>query len=319
MVKKFFRDHPVHRKIVPFLDYLFLLRPTYFFAIWIVFCAGMFSSQFIHDSNLIWGEKLSLNSILLIIGLSSFTSACFINWQLNSETNFPLQKKVFLINEKINSKNAMIVQYILFTFGAILIGISDFIMIPFLVLILYFCTSIINKNKFKPNIVSIIALSILIYLMGYFHKHFLLSTQFEFKNIQIIFSYLFFAIIIAILIQKDRDFDSDTNSVLNYIVLIFLCILAGINGFLLNDPISSTASITILPFLIMVLIRNSHIDLLRAIRYSLLILAVFIFSTYPQFIWTSIGIYILSKYYYWHRFDFHYPKLVLENDRNNTK
>jgi hypothetical protein len=319
LVKKFFRDHPIHKKIVPFLDYLFLIRPTYFFAIWIVFSAGMYSSQFIHDSNLIWGLQLSLNSILLIIGLTSFCSACFINWQLHSESYYPLQKKIILLNEKINFQNAKIIQFSLFIIGSLLIGISNFIMLPFLVLILYFCTSIINKNQLEPNLVTMTALSLFIYLMGFTHIHFLVSNEFDFQNLQIILSYLFFAIIVVLLIQKGKDSKRGANLSLINFILIILCVLAGVNGFILDDPIASTASITIFPFLIMILIRNSHIDLLRAIRYSLLILAVFLFSTYPQFIWFSFGIYFLSKYYYWHRFDFHYPKIVLENDRNNSK
>jgi len=58
----------------------------------------------------------------------------------------------------------------------------------------------------------------------------------------------------------------------------------------------------------------NNIDLLRAIRYSLLILAVFVFTTYPQFIWFSVGLYFLSKYYYWHRFDIHFPALAINDD-----
>ena len=109
---------------------------------------------------------------------------------------------------------------------------------------------------------------------------------------------------------------SGKSAVKLYLISLILTILSCLFGIYCNDPIASTASLTIIPFIIMVYFRNSEIDLLRAVRYSILILSMFLFSAYPQFIWISILLYFISKYYYWHRFDFHYPKLVLENDRN---
>ena len=69
MVKKFFRDHTIHKKIVPFLDYFFLLRPSYFFNIWLLFCAGMFVVQILNNPAQIWGIKLSFNSLLYYLEL----------------------------------------------------------------------------------------------------------------------------------------------------------------------------------------------------------------------------------------------------------
>ena len=319
MVKKFFRDHPVHKKIVPFLDYFFLLRPTYFFAIWITFSLGLYSSQFIHSKDIIWGLSLSLNSIMLIIGITFFCSGCFINWQLNSETNFPLQHKVNLINDKINPQYAVVIQYILFSIGTLMVFFSDLTILPFLILIIFFCTSFINKRIYDPGIVELFALGSFVYLTGFIHNHFLHGVEIGIKDLKILIPYLFLINIISNLLQIDRTPGGIITSSFHNFVLVCLCIVSGMFGLILNDPITSTASITIFPFLMMVLIRNNNIDLLRAIRYSLLILAVFVFTTYPQFIWFSVGLYFLSKYYYWHRFDFHYPKLVLENDRNYSK
>jgi hypothetical protein len=300
------------------MDYFFLLRPTYYFNIWLLFCAGMYVLQFSHSPENIWGLTLSSKTIFLISGITLFCSGCFINWQLTSKSNFKLQDKVSLINTKIDESKSKIVQYALLSIGSILILISNFMVLPIIFLLIYFCTSIFNKHNNEPHIGNLITLSLFVFSMGIVHQYTTAGKVIDFSDIIQIIPYILLIIIIAYLHQQGRDSKYSRFKLIN-IMSLFFCIISCLFGISINDPITSTASLTIIPFLIMNLIRNSEIDLLRSIRYSILIMAVFLFSVYPQFIWISIILYFLSKYYYWHRFDFHYPKLVLENDRNYTK
>ena len=45
MVKNFFKNHPVHKKIIPYMDYIFLFKPTKFFLVWVLVCIGMYIAQ----------------------------------------------------------------------------------------------------------------------------------------------------------------------------------------------------------------------------------------------------------------------------------
>jgi len=55
-------------------------------------------------------------------------------------------------------------------------------------------------------------------------------------------------------------------------------------------------------------------DIIRSIRYSILIFNIFALSYYPWLFIPLIITYYVGKYYYWHRFDLHFPTLILEND-----
>ena len=318
MVKKFFRDHSVHKKIVPFLDYFFILRPTYFFNVWLSFLSGMYVIQFSIFPNDLWGVNLTTNSILLILGITLFSAGCFINWQLKSKSNFKLQNKVSLFEDKISVSLGKKIQYICIITGGIIVLILDFMVIPILILILFLTTSILKSQKNETLINELVLFSTLLFLAGITHNFFRIGESFNLQYVINLIPLVFLIIISAIIHQlsRDRNFNKFTFQI---IAATFLCVISILLGIVNNDPISATAPITILPFIFMLIIRNNEIDQLRAVRYSILIMTVFLFSTYPQFIWLSFILYFISKYYYWHRFDFHYPKLVLENDRNYTK
>ena len=318
MIKKFFRDNPVHKKIVPFLDYFFLLRPTYFFNVWIAFLSGMYVVQLSYSREEIWGVDISLNSLFLILGLTIFSSGCFINWQLKSNLKFRLQNKISLFDSKISIASGKILQTICIALGTTIVIITDFTLTPILFLLIFFTTSILSSNDGENQLKELMIFSILLFLSGIVHNFFILAEVFQFQSIKNMIPFLFLIIIISSThqISKDKKYQK---YLFQHIILTFLGIVTIFLGLLNNDPISATASITIVPFIFMLIIRNNEIDQLRAVRYSILIMCLFILSTYPQFIWYSVFIYFISKYYYWHRFNFHYPKLVIENDRNFTK
>jgi hypothetical protein len=55
-------------------------------------------------------------------------------------------------------------------------------------------------------------------------------------------------------------------------------------------------------------------DILRAIRYPIFILNFFALSVYPWLFVPLVLTYYVSKYYYWHRFNLHYPTFLVEHD-----
>ena len=93
-----------------------------------------------------------------------------------------------------------------------------------------------------------------------------------------------------------------------------LVILAFFIGFYLNDPLATTSTICSIPFFIYALIRCQKKDILRAIRYPIFILNFFTLTIYPILFIICGIVFYLSKYYYWHRFELHYPTCLVEND-----
>ena len=97
------------------------------------------------------------------------------------------------------------------------------------------------------------------------------------------------------------------------ISLILIC-LAFAYALYHKDPIASTATLVSIPFFFMTVIRRMEKDVLRAIRYPIFILNFFALSVYPWLFLPLIITFYLSKYYYWHRFDLHYPTFLVDYD-----
>jgi len=85
-------------------------------------------------------------------------------------------------------------------------------------------------------------------------------------------------------------------------------------GWIHDDPVSTTAAMISLPFYIVALLRNKVKDVLRAIRYSIFILAFLLFTVYPLLLPAVLVVFYISKYYYWHRFNLHYPTFLVDEE-----
>ena len=95
--------------------------------------------------------------------------------------------------------------------------------------------------------------------------------------------------------------------------LIIICV-AFVFAVYHRDPLASTSVLVSIPFFVFAVIRRFEKDILRAIRYPIFILNFFTLSIYPWLFVPLFITYYLSKYYYWHRFDLHYPTLLVDND-----
>ena len=98
MIKKFFRDHSIHKKIVPFLDEFFFLNPMNYFSSWLMICVGIYLNLFLSNLSPQFLISFNNNIFLLFIGLSSILTSFYIQNEIssnnkNDETfNFILEK-----------------------------------------------------------------------------------------------------------------------------------------------------------------------------------------------------------------------------------
>ncbi|MDP6852549.1 MAG: UbiA family prenyltransferase [Candidatus Marinimicrobia bacterium] len=331
MVKKFLKSHPVHKKIVPHLDYLFLLRPTLFFSVWVMMVMGMATAR-IHSSLPAVGIlQISYSTLLVFIGVSLVSAAAFILNQIMDVDSDSVNKKLFLVGKHISLGKSRKVAQILAATGIVLTLLGNWVT-SIAAALLYFLWGILYNQppfqwKKKPiagwmvNIFS----GILLYLIGWI----IISTRSEFTSpglvefFTITLPYIFCFASVALLTTLP-DVKGDESAGDNTFPLVFgknitllIAFILPVGAFILGlknaDPLASTASITAIPFFVFALFRRLDKDILRAIRYPIFILNFFALTVYPYLAIPLIITFYLSKYYYWHRFELHYPTFLVDD------
>ena len=100
-------------------------------------------------------------------------------------------------------------------------------------------------------------------------------------------------------------------------VVLFFMLIALAISFIIKDPLSSTSIAVSFTFFLYACIRGEKKDFLRVIRYTFAIFNFFILTIYPLLFFPLILLFYISKYYYWHRFDIHYPTFLVDRKTYN--
>ena len=336
MIKKFFKNHSIHKKIVPSFDYVFLFRPTLFFAVWVMICIGMYLAHLEFDTYPQWISTINTKTVFLFISLTFLTGATFITNQLADIDSDLENKKLFIIDNIINKENAKKAYQISLLIGFILIIFTNFYNALIGLFIFLIWDVLYNNEKFKlrnnPILGPVCNLSvgILLILSGWLiviaenNYFFSVFDTLSFNFIIKILSYgiCFLSVVLLTDIPDkigDEKFGKKSFSIIfgrmtTNIVAFILVLISFCLGIYLNDPLLSISTICSIPFFLYAIIRNKDKDVLRAIRYPIFILNFFASTIYPYLFLITLIIFYLSKYYYWHRFNLHYPTFLVNND-----
>ena len=334
MVKRFLKYHPVHKKLVPSLDILFLLRPTLFFSVWVMVVMGMSSAQMNLSNHSLWISQLSWGTFFTFVGLTFVCSSTFILNQISDVESDTINEKLFLVGQYFSPEKSHSIAKIVLISGLIISFIANWI-ITILVGCIYLVWGIMyNQKPFnwkKKPILGWFANSIagvLLFMIGWYLVMInQLNSKIIFLDVSMLISmlpYLLCFSSVALLttvpdMKGDVELGDNTFPIvygkIPTIILSFLLICAAFVFSLYHeDPIASTATLVSIPFFVMTVIRRMDKDVLRAIRYPIFILNFFAFSVYPLLFIPLAIIYCLSKYYYWHRFELHYPTFLVDYD-----
>ena len=151
MIKRFLKSHPVHKKIVIYLDLFFLLRPTLFFAVWVMVVTGMISAQMFLNGNLdiLWLNDISIQTFFIFIGLSLLVSSTFIINQIYDLKSDKINKKLFLLDDSISLETGKYFAKALLIAGSIIAIFANWLT-GALSLMIYFLWGILyNKSPFN--------------------------------------------------------------------------------------------------------------------------------------------------------------------------
>ena len=334
MIKRFLKYHPVHKKLVPNLDIVFLLRPTFFFSVWVMVVIGMSSAQMYLVDYPLWITEVSWRTFLAFLGLTFVCSSTFILNQIPDEKNDVANKKLFIIGKHISSeKSQSIANFLLFS-GLVISLVANWFT-AILVGCIYLVWGIIYGQKplnwKKKPVLGWLAHSIvggLLFAVGWF---LVMKSQLNNGIISLdisLFEYMIpyllcFSSVALLTTLPDMQGDSASGNRIFPVIfgkistlilsLIFICV-AFVVALQQGDPLASTAILVSIPFFVFTVIRRLKKDVLRNIRYPIFILNFFTLSIYPWLFVPLIITFYLSKYYYWHRFDIHYPTFLVDHD-----
>ena len=334
MIKQFLKHHPLHKKLVPNLDVFFLLRPTLFFSIWVMTVMGMSSAQMYYFEYPLWISGFSWTTFSVFIAITLICSSTFILNQISDEKSDAINQKLFLVGKHITIEKSKSISKIILILGFLILGIMNWFSIIYIGLIYIIWGIIYNRHPFnwkKKPILGWLAntiVGVLLFLQGWslVMQNYLSSTfiPFELEMINLMIPYILCFSSVSLLttlpdIKGDESSGDQTfpivfgKGITLFISLLFVGI-AFILGIKNNDPLASTASLVSIPFFIFAFIRRLDKDILRAIRYPIFILNIFVLTIYPWLFVPLVITFYISKYYYWHRFNLHYPTFLVDYD-----
>ena len=312
---KVFKDNPIHKKIVLYLDYVFIFRPTLFFALWFIICLGMYSAYLTNNYIPQWILTFNIKTSLLFLSISLILGSIFIK---EDEEN--LFKKDYLDKSLVKLLSNLSLYTGLFL--ALFINIYNLFLGLSLYCSWYFLyrQDIVKKNFFIRCFVHVI-MSVILLLSGFFivitnDNYFLLASNISIESMIFILlsSLCLLSIFLFMELIKDNNIIPNINRRYISFLSMILLVLVMVISIIINEPLLSICAVSSIPFYIYSLLRNLDKDIIRSVRYPLFIFNFFIATLFPYLGLVLITIFWISKYYYWYRSNLNYPTFLIDND-----
>jgi len=177
------------------------------------------------------------------------------------------------------------------------------------------------QNNLLVKILSNTFMGIILLLSGFF----IVQSEGNYLSINLSFSYitllilLLFSLCYSALFLLIETFENDIvvfddRRIITTISMILWLFVLLFSLFYIKDPLLSICTMVSYPFYLYALLRNQDKDIIRAIRYPVFIFNFFVATIFPYLAIAVIIIFYISKYYYWHRFNLHYPTFLVDND-----
>ena len=315
MIKNFFKNHSIHKKIVPFLDELFFLSPMNYFFSWSIICVGIYLNLFLFNLSPQFLFSFNIKYFFLFLGLSSILSSIYI--QKDLDRNDKKNKVLNFIKEKYSISKIMFFIKVLGVLGVLTLFFVSWFN-AFLGLILFFLYKVYNY-RFNNLLIYYFLEFFILFYSGWFY------TKVEYTNKEILLSdilYIFPYFLLCYCIYKSKlllnQYKDLEYSFKRYDFSISIClillILSLAMGIINHDPLLSIVVITSITFYFYSFLRSEYKDLIRSFTYPLAIFNLFLMTIFPYLFIFHFILFYISKYYNWHRFDIHHPTFLVDND-----
>ena len=312
-------------KILKYLDYIFVLRPSLFFAVWIITLAGYHTSQHYYNGEATWlNLNFSLEILFYFTLITMASGAVFIFNQLQDVESDKQNDKCFLLSEKyIDPKFALKYALILSLLPLLiflLIDLQIFILLLILELLwgyFYNYPPFAWKDKPLMGVLTNLLAGFILFLIGWKMKSRVHTIAF-YRFLPYMFAWGAVSILTTIPdMQGDQKQTKVTIALLlgrptTIWVTLVMVIIGLILGIHANDPIIYIAISLSLPFYIITAFKPVKAWVLRTIRFSVFFLAILLVAAYPYFLIALIANFYLSRIYYKSRFDLVYPSFKVQ-------
>jgi 4-hydroxybenzoate polyprenyltransferase len=307
-------------------DYVFVARPTLFFPVWTVFLAGFFSAGMAASNpspdQATNGVSAPATDFLPVgIALTLLMGGIFVLNQIHDVSSDRANKKLFLVAEGHLSKNAAEKEARLLIGAGLLLGLTAGVT-PLLLMVGLFAVAGLLYSvrpyswKDRPLLgwVANAAGGLFIFTVGWS-----LQSGDMFEGVVRAVPYLF-AISAVFLYTTLPDAHGDEASgkvtfsvrfgkkrTLQLGALLEVAALVG--AYLTSDPILFYPALFTAPVFLWAVYTQEMRDILRAVKWSILLLALFVCVTWPAYFLVLVAVYFASKWYYRLRFGIQYPSL----------
>jgi len=314
----------ISEKYLKPLDFLFILRPTLFFPIWIITLAG-YSVFFTVNGTVVWWKtsidwRIFMNFVILTLAVG----ATFIFNQLQDIETDKDNKKLFLISEKHVrpelAKNIALVLSGISLLVFLIQGLQLFLALLMFLLVwgyLYNYRPFAWKDRAVMGIIANLLGGVFLFLIGW-----LMAGDYQpqvfIRMIPYILAWGAVALLTTIPDQKgDAKHDKNTFAVkfgekVTIWLAASLVIIGFIIGMKLNDPIITHPTMLSMPLFIIMAFTLNKDWVLRSIRFPLLFLAIILCAQFPYFFLVILINFYFAKFYYINRFNLDYPTFKVE-------
>jgi len=308
------------------LDFLFILRPTLFFPIWIITLAG-YSAYFTVNGTVVWWKTIiDWHIFFNFCILTLAAGATFIFNQLQDIGTDKDNNKLFLISEKyVHPDLAKKIALVLSGISLLVFLIQGlnlfFALLMFLIVwgYLYNYPPFAWKDRAIMGILANLMGGMFLFLIGWLMAGDFQSMVFI-QMIPYLLAWSAVALLTTIPDQKgDAKHDKNTFAV-KYGEKLTIWLAAGwvIIGFIIGmkngDPIITHPTMLSLPLFIIMAFTLKKEWVLRSIRFPLLFLAIILCAQFPYFFLVILINYYVAKFYYINRFNLDYPTFKVDEE-----
>lgn len=299
------------------LDYIFVLRPTLFFPVWTVFLSGYHASLFFEP------EKIApINPLIVAILLSLLMGAVFIFNQLTDIETDRKNKKLFFIANGIIKKKVARAEAIGLTFFPIIIALILSLKLGIIFTLIFCFTGILYsfqpfswKDKPILGVINNFLGGWTVAATGWITAG---ASTWNFVLYAIPYA---LGLVAVFLMTTLPDIPGDKASGkitfgVKFGVKSSTYWAAGfelatvILSFWLQDYILFVPAVIAFPLFLIAAVRQRMVDILRAIKFTVLFASLAVCVKYPLYFPVILFIFFFSKWYYRKRFNLEYPKFA---------
>jgi len=314
----------VSEKFVKPFDYIFILRPTLFFPIWIMMLAG-YSGFYTFNGEDKWFSILTdLKTVLNFLLITLVSGAVFILNQLQDIETDKDNKKLFLISDShVQQKTAQTIAIAIISITLIFFLVEDIYLFFINSFYVLFCGYLYNYKPFCWK--DLPFLGVFINIVGglfLFLSGWIIGGHGQWKAFIYVIPYLCAWGTVMLLttipdVKGDKAHDKITFAVRygihKTIWTASIWVLIGLIVAVVNEDLLAIVSIVLsVPLFVIMVFKPTQVWIFACIRYPMLFIALLLCLKFPLFFIVLLVNYYFSKMYYVSRFGLDYPSFKVK-------